>query len=296
MKGFSFIKTRKIWYAITLVLALGGAAGLLLNGMNLGIDFTSGTLFWLEFPEAVDASAITEAINTPATADLNLGKGMVQKIGDREYTLRVPSLDAEGQEAVLAALRDKFGDVQNHGIDQVDPRIGSELTKVAIESVLIASLGILAYIALRFEYRFAVISVATLVAGVFMTIGAFVVSRQEINSAFVAGMLTLVGYCINNTIIIFDRIRENLKSTRKEDLAEMTDRSIGEMMARTVHTTITTLIGVVALYVFGSTTIRDFTFALLIGLIAGVYLSIFVAGPLWYDWRKLSGTEKRRAR
>lgn len=296
MKEFSFIKTRKIWYALTLVLALGGVAGLLLHGMNLGIDFTSGTLFWLEFPQAIEASAIAEAINTPETAGLNLGKGMVQKIGDREFSLRVPSLGAEGQDAVLVALKSKFGDVQTHGIDQVDPRIGSELTKVAIESVLIASLGILIYIALRFEYRFAVISVATLVAGVLITIGAFVVFQQEINSAFVAGMLTLVGYCVNNTIIIFDRIRENLRSTRKEDLAEMTDRSINEMRGRTMHTTVTTLIGVVALYVFGSTTIRDFTFALLVGLLVGVYLSVFVAGPLWYDWRRLLGNAKPKAR
>lgn len=294
--SFSFIRTRKIWYALTLALALAGTVGLLTVGMNLGIDFTSGTLFWLEFPGEVSASAISQALTSESLEHLNLGKGMVQKVGDKEYTLRVPSLDSKAQQQVIGALRTAFGDIRNHGVDQVDPRIGSELTKVAIESVLIASIGILIYIALRFEYRFAVISVLTLVAGVLITIGAFVLTRQEINSAFVAGMLTLVGYCVNNTIIIFDRIRENLRSPRKESLAEMTDRSIKEMIGRTVHTTVTTLIGVLALFLFGSPTIRDFTLALLVGLLVGVFISMFIAGPLWYDWRRLAGEAKPRSK
>jgi len=296
MKNFSFVKTRKIWYALTLIMAIGGIVGLLTAGMNLGIDFTSGTLFWLEFGGDVTVEEITAALDTPATAELGLGKAMVQKVGDKEFTLRVPSLDTDGQRAVMDALKASFEGVVNHGIDQVDPRIGSELTKTAIESVLIASLGILIYIALRFEYRFAAVSVLTLVAGVLITIGAFVVTRQEINSAFIAGMLTLVGYCVNNTIIIFDRIRENLKSSKKEDLAQMTDRSINEMLGRTMHTTITTLIGVLALFIFGSATIRDFTLSLLVGLLVGVYLSLFVAGPLWYDWRRLMGEAKPKSR
>ncbi len=296
MKNFSFVKTRKIWYALTLIMAIGGIVGLLTAGMNLGIDFTSGTLFWLEFGGDVTVEEITAALDTPATAELGLGKAMVQKVGDKEFTLRVPSLDTDGQRAVMDALKASFEGVVNHGIDQVDPRIGSELTKTAIELVLIASLGILIYIALRFEYRFAAVSVLTLVAGVLITIGAFVVTRQEINSAFIAGMLTLVGYCVNNTIIIFDRIRENLKSSKKEDLAQMTDRSINEMLGRTMHTTITTLIGVLALFIFGSATIRDFTLSLLVGLLVGVYLSLFVAGPLWYDWRRLMGEAKPKSR
>lgn len=296
MKNFSFIKTRKIWYALTLILMVGGAIGMLTTGLNLGIDFTSGTLFWLEFSEPADPAGISAAIEVPETVGLNLGKGMVQRVGDNEFTLRVPSLDSDSQQVVINAVKAKYPTAVSHGIDQVDPRIGSELTKVAIESVIIASIGILIYIALRFEYRFAAVSVATLIAGVFITIGVFVVTRQEVNSAFIAGMLTLVGYCVNNTIIVFDRIRENLRSSKKEDLAGMTDRSIREMLGRTVHTTITTLIGVLSLFIFGSATIRDFTLALLAGLIIGVYLSLFVAGPLWYDWRRLQGENKPRVK
>lgn len=296
MKSFNFIKTRKIWYALTLILAIGGAIGLLTAGLNLGIDFTSGTLFWFEFNEAVSADGIAQAIAVPETEGLNLGKGMVQRVGPKEFTLRVPSLDSKGQQTVIDAVKAAYPTAESHGIDQVDPRIGSELTKVAIESVLIASIGILIYIAFRFEYRFAAVSVLTLAAGVLITIGVFVITRQEVNSAFIAGMLTLVGYCVNNTIIIFDRVRENLRSSKKEDLAQMTDRSIKEMLGRTMHTTITTLIGVLALFIFGSSTIRDFTLALLTGLIVGVFLSMFVAGPLWYDWRRLIGESKPKAR
>lgn len=178
------------------------------------------------------------------------------------------------------------------GIDLVDARIGSELTKNALYSVILACLGILIYIGFRFQFSFAVAGVLALVHDVIITLGVFAISRQQVNSAFIAAMLTIVGYSINNTIIIFDRIRENLKRGKIKDDAEIVDISISETLTRTMNTSITTFIVVLMLFIFGASSIRDFTLAMLTGIIVGTYSSLLIAGPLWYVIKTSFGKKK----
>lgn len=289
-----FMARRKLWFSITGGAVILSLLALLFLGLNLGIDFTSGTLFWLRFEREVSPAEIRDVLSSSDLADLGLGKSMVQRIGDNQLTIRTPSLNPTGQDRVLDALRDRFGSVVSRGVDQVDPRIGSELTRNALVSVLIASLGILAYIAFRFEFRFGVCAVVALIHDVLITLGVLAITRQEINSPFVAGILTVVGYSVNDTIIVFDRIRENLRTGKKVELEAIVDRSIFDTLRRSINTAVTTLLAVVALFVFGSPTIRDFTLALMVGILAGTYSSIFVASPLWYVWKQWDRKRERQ--
>lgn len=287
------MSTYKMWFTISAVVILIGLISLFTRGLNYGIDFSSGTLFWLEFPEQVTADQVRAAVEGPATP-LNLQKLMIQKAGGNLITLRTRALSPEDQQKVLAVLSEKFPGVQSRGVDLVDPRIGKELTTNAIISVALASIGILAYIALRFEYRFGVAGVVALIHDVLVTLGLFSLLRQEVNSPFVAALLTVVGYSINDTIVVFDRIRENLRNRPNDSTAAIVDDSINQTLTRSINTSLTTLLAVLALFIFGSSTIRDFTLALVIGITVGTYSSIFIASPIWAIWREWDRNRHRK--
>lgn len=286
------VAKRKLWFSISLVAIIISVVALFTLKLNTGIDFTSGTLFSMRFGSSVTADQINSFLNDEQFADMKLGKAMVQGIGENEFSIRVPALSNEDQDKFVTAFNEEFSDVTMMGVDLVDARIGSELTKNALYSVLLACVGILIYIGFRFQFSFAVAGVLALVHDVVITLGVFAISRQQINSAFIAAMLTIVGYSINNTIIIFDRIRENLKRGKIKDDAEIVDVSISETLTRTMNTSITTFIVVLMLFIFGASSIRDFTLAMLTGIIVGTYSSLLIAGPLWYVIKTSFGKKK----
>jgi len=278
-----FISRRK-WFiiasAIMLVLSVGSLS---IQGLNYGIDFTGGNAYNLVFPRPVQEPEIRAVLDSAGVTGAVI---RVDRSDPDEAVLRTPYLDTEAEENMMAALRSHFGEVEAPFGDVVSPTIGGELLRDALIAVLLACLGILIYIAVRFEYRFAAAGVVGLVHDSLITIGIFSLLRLEINAAFVAAILTVIGYSINNTIVIFDRIRENLKSRAREGLGALANRSINETFVRSVNTSATAFLAIASIFVFGGASTRDFALALMVGTVIGTYSSICVTTPLWLAWRR----------
>ena len=279
-----FLSFRKIAFALSGALALLSVALLPTKGLNLGIDFRGGTLIEVRMPgEAADIGAMRAALR-----GLGLGEVALQEFGtptdvlirvERQIGDQAQQLAAVDQ--VKKALGETFGpDISYRRVEFVGPKVSEELFRAGAEAVLLALIAILAYIWFRFEWQFAVGSIVALVHDVVLTLGVFSLFGLEFNLATVAAILTIVGYSLNDTVVVFDRVRENLRKYKKMPLPELLDRSLNDTLARTLMTSLTTLLALIALFVFGGPVIRDFTFALIWGVVVGTYSSLFVAAPL----------------
>ncbi len=269
------------------------------RGLNLGVDFTGGSLIRFRFERPVTGPEVRGTLASAGLADLDLARAIVQPIkgtNDVQVKAQVKGKPLSDEQAgrVAEVLGSRLGAVSIVESEAVEPVIGRELLTQALTALVIASIGIVIYVTLRFEFRFAVAAIAALVWAVAVLLGVFALLGRQVNSPFVAAVLTIIGYSINNTIVIFDKIRENLRLRKKETLEELTNRSILQTMRRSLFTTVTTLLGVIALYLFGGVTIRNFNLALMVGLIAGAYSSIFVAPPLWLEWRLADRARQQR--
>jgi len=288
--SIDFMGRRRLFALISAALILVSLLSLGLRGLNLGIDFTGGNSYRLEFARPVTDDEIRSALGDAGVA------GAVVRVDRDEPSramLRTPYLDAEAEVAMKAALEEAIGEFTASAGDAVSPTIGGELLRDALVASLLAVAGILAYIAVRFEHRFAAAGVAALVHDALVTVGVFSLLGLEVNSAFVAAILTVIGYSINDTIVVFDRIRDNLKGRVKEDLALLANRSVNETFVRSVNTGLSTFLAVSAVYLFGGDTTRDFALALMVGTVVGTYSSICVATPVWLAWR---GRDERQSR
>ncbi len=291
MKIWGFSKRRRTWFVLSLIMITVGLLSLAARGLNLGIDFVGGTRLELEFRESVTEGQIREVL-----AGYELGDAEIQLLGAERSTvsIRTMALPAgDERRRLFDELETLAGPFVIASLDEVMPIIGREIQQEGLVAVALASLAMVAYITYRFQLRFAVVALATALHDVVLTLGVFSLLWLEIDSAFVAAMLTIVGYSINDTIIIFDRIRENLKHRQRETLAQLVDMSISQTLSRSINTSATTLLAVSALLIFGSTTIRDFSLALMIGIAVGTYSSIFVASPLWLTWQELAAAGSR---
>jgi preprotein translocase subunit SecF len=274
------VGNRKIWFSLSgLVIAIGLVALLLHGGLNPGIEFQGGTLIQLQFGQSVSMEQVRSVL-----ADYNMEKSTLQETEDNTFLIRTKELSDEARRDVLAGLKEKIGSYEILRIEKVGAVVSTELRNNALLALTIAAVLMLVYIALRFEIKFAVAGVMALMHDILVTVGIFALLNVEIDSTFIAAILTIVGYSINDTIVVFDRIRENLKANKKESLGQLVNRSIMETMTRSINTALTTLFAVVALLVFGGETTKVFALALFIGLLAGTYSSIFIASPLWYLW------------
>lgn len=290
-----FVEYRKWAFFLSAVLILTGIASLSFKGLNLGIDFTGGTIFHLQIEEEFTLDEVREVL-----APFDLDGSIIQRTGDivnergREVIIKTPSLSDLERARIIEAFKERWpviGEDQILRVESVGPAIGRELTREAFWAVGIAMLAMVLYITLRFEFKFAVSSIAALFHDIFIIIAIFSLFQIEINSPFIAAILTTVGYSINDTIIIIDRIRENLKYHRKESYAEIVNKSITQNLSRTINTSLTTFFVLFSLFVafnyfIGGIDLKNFALALLLGLIFGTYSSIFVASPLWYTWKK----------
>ena len=279
-----FVERRGLWFAISLLIIALGVVAFLTRGFVLGIDFTGGTILERGLPRSVSAQEVREAL---AKAGMDLGSAVVQPLGDgREVLIRAHALSNEDIRSIDDALRQAYGQVQVRRTELVGPTIGKELVGQSMIAIALACLGVLAYVSVRFQPSQGVAAIIALVHDVLVTLSLFLLLGKEINGPIIAALLTIIGYSINNTIVIFDRIRENLQSSpNRTDSARPVNESVQQTQARTINTSITTLLVLLALFLFGGTTIKDFTLALLVGLVAGTYSSIFIAGPLWTAWR-----------
>jgi len=295
--NIDFVGKRKFALGISIVLILIGLASLVVKGgPNYGIDFAGGTLVQVRFAQTTDASEIKKALG-----DLKLGDPVVQSFGDNqnEFLIRVEKSSEALQGLSLKiqnALAQTYGDdgVDIRRVEMVGPQVGKDLRTKGLEALLYAMLGLLIYISWRFEFRFAVGAIVALVHDVLITLGAFSLFNKEIDLPIIAAFLAIIGYSLNDTIIVYDRIRENTGRLHKEPFPVIINRSINETLSRTLLTSGTTLLVVLALFILGGGVIHNFAFAMLVGVLVGTYSSIFVASPILIFWdEKKARTPKK---
>lgn len=288
-KVIDFVGRRKIWYAISLVIIIPGLIALMLHGLNLGIDFTGGTIINLKFNQPVTTTEVSEVLKS-----FDLGENVpIQVANDNTVLIRTKALEQEQTDQIVRAFQAKYGQVTVLRVEKVGPVVGKELTMKAIYSVLVASVLMLIYITFRFEFKFGVAAVIALLHDVLVVLGVFALLRIEVDSSFIAALLTILGYSINDTIVIFDRIRENRKIMPKASVEDLVNRSITQTLTRSINTVLTVVFTLVALLLFGGETTKIFVLAMLIGVISGCYSSICNASPLWVDFNLLSKRKKR---
>ncbi|HHX74788.1 MAG TPA: protein translocase subunit SecD [Firmicutes bacterium] len=295
-----FARVFKYAVLFSALLFVAGIISLSTQALNYGIDFTGGTIIQLDLGRPFTLEEVRETLEP-----LGLSGAQLQKVGAEgpaegeahEVLMRTPELSATEQDNLFAAFRERYGLPEEAllRVENVGAVVGSELQRQALVALLIASVGMVLYITVRFEYRFAVAAIITLLHDVLMMLVFFSFLRLEVNSTFIAAVLTIVGYSINDTIVIYDRIRENLKRARKEELAAVVNDSIRQTLVRSVNTSLTTQLVLLTLLIFGGVTLRPFVTALVIGVIFGLYSSVFLAAPLWLWWRERSGRKAKTA-
>ncbi|AGL01248.1 protein translocase subunit SecF [Desulfoscipio gibsoniae] len=279
---FNFMKHRKIWYIISLLIILPGLFSIATRGFNLGIDFTGGNLVEVRLEQDVKIDQVRSVVEELGFAAAR----NIQKSGTNDYMIRTRELTEEESATLISTLEQKVGEVNLLRNDRVGPVIGRELTMNAIWALLIAAALMIVYMTFRFEFKQGVAAVTGLLHDVLVVLGIFSILQIEVDSAFVAAILTIVGYSINNTIVIFDRVRENLRTRKKgEALEDLVNVSLWQTMARSINTVVAVLFVLLALYLLGGTTIKNFVLALIIGVTSGFYSSMLTASPLWVELR-----------
>ena len=276
---WKIISWRYVFVGLSWALAIASALMLWQRGLNYGVDFKGGTLIEVQTTSGgLDIAPLREKLNR-----LGLGDVQVQAVGKgNEALIRIGQQGDEKEQAAAGAkVKAALGDgVTIRRTEVVGPTVSSELKWTGIKAVIAALFGILVYVWFRFEWQFAVAGIVALIHDVFITTGMFSLLWYEFDLATVAALLTLAGYSINDTVVVFDRIRENMRKYKKMDFEQLLDLSINETLSRTVLTSSVTAVSVLALYLFGTEAIHGFSFAMLFGIIIGTYSSIFVAAPL----------------
>jgi preprotein translocase subunit SecF len=276
---------RRIWYTISLIILITGLFFLVFKGLNLGIDFQGGTLLEFKFDHEVSNNEVRNILLEIGVAkDAILQQSVQQDIYG--ILIRASELSPEEIVQIEDGLSRAYPSTEMLRTDVVGPIIGKELRVKALIALLLASIAIVFYISIRFEFRFAIVAIIALLHDVFVTIGIFAIMGKEVNTPFVAALLTIVGYSINDTIVIFDRIRENMKLIHRTPFIELANKAVVDTLPRSINTSLTTLVTILAIYFFGGASIRTFMLALFIGMVTGTYSSIFIASPLLVTWQK----------
>ena len=273
---FKIVEKSKIWFSISLAIILIGVVLMCTRGLNFGIDFKGGTKLVFELGDNFDKVEVDNIVKEYAS------DAVTKTVEGTQYEIKSTELDETKTAELFDALKEKYtlDDSALVSETQIGPSVGKELSRNAIIAVLVACVAMLVYIAIRFEFTFGVAAIGALIHDVLITLSVYAIFDIPVNSSFIAAMLTIVGYSINDTIVVFDRIRENNHSMRRSNPAEIANKSINKTLARSINTSLTTLIIIGAVNVFVPT-VREFSFPLLIGIAAGAYSSIFIASPIW---------------
>jgi len=273
-----FMGKRKLAAILSTLLVLIAIGSVLVRGLNLGIDFTGGTLVEVGYQQAVELAKVRKVLD-----EGGFGDALVQHFGTSKDVLvrlapQAELASAELSDRAFAALKQaEAGEATLRRVEFVGPQVGDELAEDGGLAMLYALIGILVYVALRFEYRFALGSVIALVHDVLITLGIFSIFQIEFDLTVLAAVLAVIGYSLNDTIVVFDRIRENFRKMRKGSAVDIVNSSLNQTLSRTLMTSLTTLLVLTALFVFGGEIIHGFAFALIVGVLVGTYSSIYVA-------------------
>jgi SecD/SecF fusion protein len=289
-----FIGKRRLWFAISGTIIVLGIVSLALQGLNLGIDFKGGTQVTFKTAQYVPISQVRDQAKRVGRGDAVIqGRGSSRGEAFKSFQIRTKSLAAGEQDALTTDLQDRLG-ATSLGIKNVSSSFGAQIRDAAILAVIVSLALIMAYIALRFDYKFAVPVIIALLHDLAITIGIYSLTGREVTTATVAAVLTVLGYSIYDTIIIFDRVRENIPLMRRASFQTIANVSLWETIRRSLATTFITLLPVTSLLLFGGATLKDFAFALFIGIASGAYSSIFIAAPLLAMWKQREPEFRRR--
>lgn len=275
------ISKRKIFFILSIAIILVGLVTMAVNGLNLGIDFAGGTLIQIDLGKQIAVEEIREI-----TDGQNLTANIVHA-GEENHEVIIKTtedLNNEQRKSLKAKFKEKYNLDEEAFMQskQISPSIGDEIKRKALISVAIATAGMLLYITFRFQFAFGISAIIALVHDVLIALAVYAIFRIPVNTSFVAAILTIVGYSINDTIVVFDRIRENLRYVRKEGYENVINMSISQTIVRSINTSFTTLLAITSLYIFGVEAIKDFALPLIVGVLVGTYSSIFVASPVWF--------------
>jgi preprotein translocase SecF subunit len=276
-----FVRYRLMAFVLSALLLIGSVGAFISNGLNFGIDFKGGTLIEISSDIEIDIAQLREQLT-----GLNISEVQIQQFGTPSDALIRVSADeaaesAEGGLSAVESIRNELqGRFEIRRVEIVGPQVSGELIQTGILAVLAAIVSMLIYIWFRFEWQFSVGAVLALVHDVVLTIGIFSLLQLDFNLSILAAILTIVGYSMNDTVVVYDRVRENLRKFKKMPLDDLLNVAINETLSRTVMTSVTTLIALIALYTLGGEVIRGFTFAMIWGVVVGTYSSVFVASPL----------------
>ena len=291
------IGLRKWGYVLSLLVTIPGLIVLVLNmisghgALNWGVDFTGGNFLHYKLERPFTTGQVRAVVDRFAT-----GQSVVQKT-QQDVFIRTRPLSAEAKKGLLTALRNEFGAVTVLREDEVGPKVGGELRALAITSIVIGLALQVVYISYRFKsFRYALSADIALIHDLLVVVGVFAITRKEVNSSFVAVLLTVLGYSMHDTIVVFDRIRENLALRTREVFDRLVNRSLLEALVRSINTSLTAVLAIAAVYLFGGVTVRDFAFGLMIGIITGTYSSTFIATALLVDWHRWSERRDSRTR
>ena len=297
--NFNFIKSRWTFITVSAVIILAGIITLVIRGPNYSIDFRGGLDIHLRFEKPMTEGKVRNAL-TP----LNLGVAEVKRVhalGEPdEILIRVKQSEVSSDliTRIESTLTDAFPEnpFEVRNVDAVGPKVGRELRRQAIISALIALVLLMIYISWRFEFKFAVGSIIALLHDVLITLGFFAFFNYEISLQVVAAFLTLIGYSLNDTIVVYDRIRENMSKLRTKSLADIVNDSINQTLSRTIITSVTLFLVVLVLFLFAGQVVRGFAFAMLVGVATGTYSSIFIAAPVVLEWAERTAIKGKKKR
>jgi len=276
----NFMKYRRLALLGSALLVLLSLVLLITRGLNFGIDFTGGMLLQLEFDSPVSVAEVRGSLDK-----IGFGSSVIQAYSEKGVLIRLKTDQESDQKKIVNSLREFLGkNVKVLRTEVVGPVAGSQLRRSAILATSLALLAMLAYITFRFQFRFAVGGVVALVHDGIITLGIFSITYHEVSMPFIAGMLTLVGYSINDTIVVFDRVRENFKNLKQWGVVDLFNNSINQVLSRTINTSLTTLFPVITLFLWVGEVLSDFSMALLVGIIVGTYSSINIAGAIVVEW------------
>ena len=281
IKNFSFSKYYRKFNSLSLLVIILSVYFIIFKGLNLGVDFKGGTLIEIRVEnKSIEISDIRKSL-----LKMDLGDVTVKKFGnEKDYLIKIEKRNTTNENFIKSINNklnlDLSSDIDFRRVENVGPKVSSELLDDAILAISLALAAMLFYIWIRFEWQFSLGAIIAIVHDVIITLGIFSFLEYEINLSIVAAVLTIVGYSMNDTVVIFDRIRENLRKYLKVPIEEICDTSTKETLSRTMVTSITTLLALISIYIFGGAILKGFSFAMIVGVIVGTYSSIFVAAPV----------------